>query len=524
MLDILRSKSRSVLTYVLFGIIIVVFVVSFGPGSQGCQVEGLSASSAVEIDGYVVTPADYEEAYGNLFRTYQARMGQSFTRELADQLGLRNVAMNQLVDRVLVVQEAKRRGLRVTPDEINRSVWAIPSFQTDGKFDIELYRRAVRQAYGSESRFEERLVDDLLFQKMMALIRESALVPEEEIRAAWMADADRVNLAYVRFPVAAARKEAKVTDAEVSALLASDPARVRKAYEASAARYDVKKKVRARHILVRVPEGAPAAQDEAAKKKADGIAERVKKEPFAQVAKEVSDDTASREKGGDLGSFGPGLMAKPFEDAAFALKPGEVSAPVRTRFGWHVILVEGVEEGRVVPLKEVEKVLAREILELQGAEKIADRRAREALAQVRAGKRLEALFPAASPDARKAGPTLGGEPIVARDTGFFNPAGGNAAGLGEAPALYAAAAAATAAGQVLPAVYATPAGPVVAQVKERQRPDPALYDRQREEVAFRLGSRRQAEVETAWLKILRDGAKVQVNDALLRGTVAVQDR
>ena len=524
MLDILRAKSRSVLTYVLFGIIIVVFVVSFGPGSQGCQVEGLSANSAVEIDGYVVAPADYEEAYGNLFRTYQARMGQTFTRELADQLGLRNVAMNQLVDRVLVVQEAKKRGLRVTPDEINRAVWAITSFQTDGKFDIELYRRAVRQAYGSESRFEERLVDDLLFQKMMALIRENALVSEEEIRAAWMADADRVNLAYVRFPIAAARKEVKVTDAEVTALLKSDAARVQKAYEASAARFDVKKKVKARHILVRVPEGAPAAQDEAARKKAEGIAERVKKEPFAQVAKEVSEDTASREKGGDLGTFGPGLMAKPFEDAAFALQPGQVSAPVRTRFGWHVILVEGVEEGRVIPLKEVEKVLAREILETQGAEKIADRRAREALAQVRAGKKLEVLFPVAPPDAKKGGPMLGGEPLVARDTGFFNPAGASAPGLGDAPALYAAAAAATAAGQALPAVYATPAGPVVAQVKERQRPDPALYDRQREEVASRLGARRQTEVETAWMKTLRDGAKIQVNDALLRGTVAVQDR
>jgi hypothetical protein len=65
---------------------------------------------------------------------------------------------------------------------------------------------------------------------------------------------------------------------------------------------------------------------------------------------------------------------------------------------------------------------------------------------------------------------------------------------------------------------------VVAQVKERQRPDPALYDRQREEVAARLGARRQTEVETAWMKTLRDGAKIQVNDALLRGTVAVQDR
>ncbi len=522
MLDILRSKSRSVLTYVLFGIIIVVFIVSFGPGSQGCQVEGLSAHSAVEVDGYVVAPADYEEAYGNLFRTYQARMGQTFTRELADQLGLRNVAMNQLIDRVLVVQEAKRRGLRVTPDEINRAVWAIPSFQTDGRFDIELYRRSVRQAYGSESRFEERLVEDLLFQKMMALIRENALVSEEEIRAAWLAESDRVNLSYVRFPIAAARKEVKVTDAAVAALLRSDAERVQKAYAANAARYDVKKKVKARHILVRVPEGAPAAQDEAARKKAEGFAERVKKEPFAQVAKEVSEDTASREKGGDLGTFGPGLMAKPFEDAAFALKPGEVSAPVRTRFGWHVILVEAVEDGRVIPLKEVEKDLARELLEIEGAEKIADRRAREALAQAKAGKKLEVLFAAAQPGTKKSGPMLGGEPLVARDTGLFNPAGDTAPGLGEAPALYAAAMAATAAGQTLPDVYATPAGPVVAQVKERQRPDPALYDRQREDVAARIGSRRQAEVETAWLKTLRDGAKVQVNDAILRGTVAVQ--
>jgi len=524
MLDILRAKSRSVLTYVLFGIIIVVFVVSFGPGSQGCQVEGLSAHSAVEVDGYVVAPADYEEAYGNLFRTYQARVGQSFTRELADQLGLRNVAMNQLVDRVLVVQEAKKRGLRIAPDEVNRVVWSIPTFQTDGRFDIELYRRAVRQAYGSESRFEERLVDDLLFQKMMALLREGALVSEDEIRAAWSADADRVDLEWVRFPLASARKEVKVTDAEVAALLGSDAARVAQAYKDNASRYEIKKKVKARHILVKVPEGAPAAQDDAARKKVEALAERVKKEPFAQVAKAASDDTATRDKGGDLGTFGPGLMAKPFDDAAFSLKAGEVSAPVRTRFGWHLILVEAVEDGRVVPLKEVEASLARELLELDGARKVADRRAREALAQAKAGKKLALLFPAPAPGAKRSGATLGGEPVVSRDTGLFNPTGAALPGLGEAPALYAAAAAATAAGQTLPEVYATPAGPVVAQVKDRQRPDPARYERQRDEIVARLGSRRQAEVEAAWMKTLRDGAKIRVNDALLRGGVAAQEQ
>jgi peptidyl-prolyl cis-trans isomerase D len=125
---------------------------------------------------------------------------------------------------------------------------------------------------------------------------------------------------------------------------------------------------------------------------------------------------------------------------------------------------------------------------------------------------------------KKGGPTLGGEPLVARDTGPFVPMGASVPGIGDSPALVAAAGAATAAGQTLPAVYATSAGPVVAQVKDRQHPDPARYAAQRDEVAVRLGSRRQAEVEAAWLKTLRDGAKIKINDALLRTSVASQDR
>jgi peptidyl-prolyl cis-trans isomerase D len=519
MLDVLRSKSRSVLTYILFGIIIIVFVVSFGPGSQGCQVTGLSSSTAVEIDGYVVTPADYEQHYAQLLRTYQSRVGGTFTRELAEQLGLRNVAMNQLIDRRLVIQEAGRRGLRVTPDELNRVVWSIPAFQTNQRFDIELYRRTVRQAYGSEPRFEEQLTDDLLYQKMLALLREGTQVSEEEIRAAWLADADRADLLYVRFPLAAARKDVKVSDAEVAALVKSDPARIEKAYQADAARWDRKKRVRARHVLVKVPEGAPAAQDEAARKRVEDLAGRIKKgEAFATVAREASEDAGTKEKGGDLGFFGTGTMAKPFEDAAFALKPGEMSAPVRTRFGWHVIQVDAVEDARTVPLAEARPVIARELLEADAAQKIADRRAREALGQLRGGKKLSDLFPALPPTgAKKAGATFGGEPLVVRDTGPFTPsAGGAVPGLGEVPALVAATASASA-GQVLPDVYASAAGPVVAQVKERVRPDPALYPQQRDEVASRLRSRRQSELETAWLKTLRDGAKVKVNDVVLRG-------
>jgi peptidyl-prolyl cis-trans isomerase D len=521
MLDILRSKSRNIVTYVLFGIIIVVFIVSFGPGSQGCQVTGLTQGYAVEVDGVVVDTEDYEQHYAQLFRTYQARVGQTFTRELADQLGLRNVAMNQLTDRALVLQDAKRRGLEVTDDELSRVIQSLPGFQTGGRFDKDLYARSVAASYGSAYRFEKALRDDLAYQKMIALLREGVQVSEDEVRRAWAEGADQVDLVLVRFPLASARKELKVSDADVKAFLASSAARVEKFYKDNATRWERKGRISARHVLVRVPEGAPAAQEDAARKKAEAIAERLAKgEDFAKVAKEASDDAATKDKGGDLGFFGPGEMAKPFEDAAFALKPGGLSAPVRTRFGWHVLRVDASEPARTVPLAEVRNAIAREILEEDGARKLADRRAREALAQAKAGKKLSDLFPATPPgDARgkAVAPKLGGDPLKAEDTGPFSRSGDFVPRVGAAPALAAAAFAASSAGQLLPDVQDTPTGPVVAQVKDRRRPDPSRYAAERDDVATQLRARRQAQVEAAWVKSLREGAKIKVNEALLRG-------
>jgi hypothetical protein len=185
--------------------------------------------------------------------------------------------------------------------------------------------------------------------------------------------------------------------------------------------------------------------------------------------------------------------------------------------------VDQAEPGRTVPLAEVQAAIAREILEGDAARKIADQRAAAALAQARAGKSLADLFPAApARDAKgKAqAPTLGGDPLKSEDTGPFPRSGDYVPRVGAAPALSGAAFAATAAGQVLQVVQPTPTGPVIAQVKARTRADPARYPEQREETASQLRARQQAHLEAAWLKSLRDGAKIKVNDALLRGPVA----
>ncbi len=524
MLDILRANTRSVLTYVLFGIIIVVFVVSFGPGSKGCTDTNVRvASYAAKVNGTTITAAEYEQTYANLFKAYQARAGQAFTRELADQLGLRSMAMNQLVDRELVVDEAQRHGIVVTDDDLSRAIQQIPSFQTSGKFDMELYKRAVAYQYGSPAKFEERVRRALAFEKMLALLRQTVKVSDDDVRQAWLAESDRVSLKLVRFPIAAAKSEVKLSDAQVQAFAAANAPRIEQFYRDNPSRFDRKKRVHARHILVKVADNAPAAEEEAARKKIDAVAERLKKgEDFAKVAKEVSDDPGSKENGGDLGFFGEGVMAKPFEEAAFALKPGQTSAPVRTRFGWHLIQALAVEEPKKVTLEQARPEIARDLAEEEGARKLADARARAALARVEAGQKLEDLFPpAGSPAAKKAGAAarLGNQTLSAEDTGPFARSGDVVPVAGSVPALVQDAFAA-AGPKPLPKVYESGAGPIVAVVTQRQKPDEAQFSSKREEIANRLRMRRETQMEQAWMKSVREKAKVEVNEAFLRGEVA----
>lgn len=519
MLDTLRANSRSVLTYVLFGIIIVVFVVSFGPGSKGCSGDTTSAQAgwAAKVNGEAVSPSEFDQQYGQLLRMYQQQGASDLNPFLQTQL--RRMAMDQLVQRELIDQEAQRHGIVVTDDEVAAAVKAIPGFQSGGRFDIDLYRRAVTNAYGSPAKFEERLRKDLAYQKMVVLLRGTAKVSEDEVKDAWAAENDRLSFELARFPYALARAEVKVTDAQVKDFLAREGAKVDEYYKAHPARFDRPRRMRARHILVSVAENAPPEAQEQAKKKIDALAARVKKgEDFAKVASEASDDAGSKAAGGDVGFFGPGVMAKPFEDAASKLSPGQVSEPVRTQFGWHLVKLESVEPAKKESLEEARPQIARELLETELAKKLADARAQETLKQIQAGKSFGEVLPPGSAKPKTAPVKLGGQPIVSEDTGLFPASSApNVPKLGPAPELIADAVKASA-GQVLPRVYDTAGGPALARVKERQRPDLAKFVESRPGVETRLRMRRESELERAWVEALRKAAKVQTNEAFLAGT------
>lgn len=517
MLDNLRQTKGGFVTWIFLGAIIVVFVVSFGPGSydKGCAPG--APTWAARVNGVTLPASEFEREYENLLRFYQ-QFGQAPTRELATQLGLPNQALDGIVNRELVVQEARRQGLVVTDAEISRAVHDMPAFQAGGRFDFDQYDRYARNVAGSPAKFEALLRKSLLAERMTDAIKQTVKVSDAEVRQAWSDEQDRVALAYVRFPLAAAQAAAKPTDAEVAAFAEREAAKLETLYKESPARFEKKQRAHVRHIVATVAENADATADAAARKRIEAAAARIAKgEDFAKVAAEVSDDANTRAKGGDLGFVSPELVDPAFAEAAFKLKAGEVSQPVRTPTGWHLLQALEVEPARTTPFAEARLVLARELLSKEKGHALALQQAQAALEAAKRGRTLAELFPAKGPA------KLGSEPLAAAETAPFRASESSIPTLGAVPGLREDALAGSA-GQVLPRVYEAPDALVVAAVKTRERPDPAKFDAQRDSVAKRLEDRREGEVLRAWTAQLAKEAQIVKNPIYLEAMGASSKR
>jgi peptidyl-prolyl cis-trans isomerase D len=516
MLDSLRASKGGLITWIFLGAIIVVFVISFGPGSfskggAGC---GGTPAYAARVNGVVVPVRDFEEQANRLSQFF-AQFGQDVTGPAA--VEIRKRALDAVIERALVIQEAQRRGLVVTDAEISAEVRQMPQFQENGQFRFDLYEDLVKRSYGSPARFEAALREQLLYDRMLAALDETVKVSDAQAKAAWRAMADKVTLTYVRFPLTAAQAEVNPSDADVKAFAGAHAAEIDAFYKANPDRFDQKKKARVRQILVRVAPGAQSADDAAARAKIEAAQARVKKgEDFGKVAREVSEDPNTKDRGGEVGFVSEATFDEAFAKAALALEKGQVSDPVRTAAGWHLIQSEEVVPARQVSLDAARPEIARELLAKERAGKLLREKAQAALDAARKGKPLAEQFPKTDKQVK-----IGGAPVVAEDAGPFAPSAASLPGVGAVPALAAAAAAAST-GEVLPQVYDTPAGPVIAVVKLRERPDDSAFEAQRGQLTAQLRRQKEGEARVAWLQELRSGSRVEENRALLGVASAAQ--
>ncbi|HSR12381.1 MAG TPA: SurA N-terminal domain-containing protein, partial [Thermodesulfobacteriota bacterium] len=369
MLDMMRRHAQSWMIKVIMGAIIVVFIAWGGYSlREGRQTE------LVKIGSYVITVGEARNYYQNLRERYQSVYGERFTEEMAKKLNLKEKAMKDLINRVLLLQEAERLGLKVTPEEVQTSIHAIPAFQKDGLFDKATYVRTLQRARLTPKDFESNQKQTLLLNKLQNLVVSSVKISDQEVLDAYRQNFEKVNLDTITINPADF-KDVSPTPDEIKEYfskhkddfkiparakiryLSFDPKDYAKQvqvsskeaedyYQNNKEKFGQPKRVKVRHILIK----ADAKDTEAAavaKKKAESVrAEAAAGKDFAKLAKQYSEDPGTKDQGGDLGFITKGMVVPEFEAAAFSMKPGEISQVIQTPYGFHVLKVDEVQEAR----------------------------------------------------------------------------------------------------------------------------------------------------------------------------------
>ncbi len=329
-----------------------------------------------KVNGEKITQRELDQRSQQFQRELQQRLGTAFNPELLDEERLRKEVLERMVQSILILQEAANLGLYASDNQVRGTILNIPTFQANGQFDHGLYERAIRyQGIAGPAQFEQQIRRSLLAAQMEQAITSTAIVSDHELseilrlreqqrevsllvipaqgfmnQAQATEDelktyyeghkdafytAERIKLDYVVLDAETLGEKLNPSDQELQAYL-----------EQHEEEFAEPEQRQASHILIAVPENAEAARVDQARAKIETAVARIKSgESFSEVARTLSEDPGSAASGGDLGYFRRGMMDPAFEEAAFGTEVGKLSEPVRSRFGFHLILVTEVKPG-----------------------------------------------------------------------------------------------------------------------------------------------------------------------------------
>ncbi len=382
MLQSIRERAQGWIAWTIVGLIILTFAL-WGIGEYFREEPPIYVA---KVNDEPVTQMEFQRAMEQERAQLQEMMRGADLGQFEQQL--KRQVLERLIDRKIIVQAAREAGMVVSDSQLVAVIHGIEAFHDEnGEFSNELYTRRVNQVGLSTTAFEEQLRGDLLAEQLVNGITETAFATEHDVESIYILQEQRRDLGYVVFPVAAVVGEISLDDEEVQRYYEEHPeafqepeqvklsylrlslADIAKQVEVTEEEiesyyrdhqdlYGVPEQRRVAHILIAV-EGE---DEEAARKKAEEVYAKLKSgEDFAALAKEYSDDPGSASQGGDLGYIEKGVLDPEFDEVAFSLGQGEVSEPVRTAFGYHIIRVEEIKPGHIKPLDEVRSEVEREL-------------------------------------------------------------------------------------------------------------------------------------------------------------------
>lgn len=388
MMEKFRDFAKGPVAIVLLGLVIVSFAVT---GVDSYLKSG-GSDFVVKINDDKITQNDWDRA----FEQERNRLGEAYS-QLADSEDkvreLRKGVLDRLILERLSRQSAEQGGLRIGKDALNKAVWDMEVFQVAGKFNAEQYQSLLQNNGLTSEMFQESMKSDLIGRQLARGVSESAFTLSDEAKAVYQLESQQREIEVLRIATANYAKAITVTDAEAKAYFDANPQKFREPeqvkleylqlsaekmagdkpatddelkafYKEKIANYKAEETRHLAHILINADSDAKADDVKKAEAKIAELEKRIKAgEDFAAIAKKESEDTGSGENGGDLDWVAKGDMEAEFEQAAFALKnKGDVSAVVRTAYGFHLIKLLDIKAGGEL---EFEKVRARVVADLR---------------------------------------------------------------------------------------------------------------------------------------------------------------
>ncbi|MEJ5861695.1 SurA N-terminal domain-containing protein [Pseudomonas farsensis] len=381
MLQNIRDNSQGWIAKTIIGLIVVLMALT---GFEAIFQAASHSQDAAKVNGQTISQNELSQAVDMQRRQLMQQLGKDFDPALLDEKRLREAALKGLIDRKLLLQGAEDAKFAFSEAALDQLILQTPEFQDNGKFSAERFDAVIRQMGYGRMQFREMLAQEMLIGQLRTGLAGSSFVTDKQIEAFARLEKQTRDFASVTFKADPAA--VKVTDEEVKAhydqhakefmtpdQVVIDYIELKKAaffdqvkvnddelkalYEKEIANLGEQR--RAAHILIEVNDKTTDAQ---AKARVEELQQRLEKgEDFAKLAKEFSQDPGSANTGGDLGFAGPGVYDPAFEDVLYKLNKDQVSAPVRTEYGYHLIKLLGVEAADVPSFASLKDKLTREL-------------------------------------------------------------------------------------------------------------------------------------------------------------------
>jgi peptidyl-prolyl cis-trans isomerase D len=386
MFDFVHEKKRVV------QIVLLLIILPFAFWGVDSYRKSGGSEAPATVNGESISQQELDNALRQQQDRMRELMGASFDPSIFDNPEVKRTILENLVSQRLLGMQARNAGLTLSDEQLAQMIAGIESFQKDGHFDKQRYETALKSQNMTPQIFESRVKQELSTRLLVETYTQNGYASQASADNLIRINEQQRVVGVAQLSAESFMKQAKVEDAEVKDYFEKnqkefqspervraeyvvfsaaamqnqvviEPSEIKKYYEDHQSEFGTPEQRKAAHILVAVAATAPEAEKQAAKAKAEEILQQVKHAPakFAELARQYSQDPGSAANGGDLGFFGRGMMVKPFDDAVFKLMVGEVSELVQSDFGFHIIKLLAVKDGKTPPLDSVKATIAQRL-------------------------------------------------------------------------------------------------------------------------------------------------------------------